>query len=320
MSVSEALTVGDPSQSPQSDHAPRPSAKRHDRTTKQKRRLALNILLQAFAMIGIALLVYPDAASWFARFGHNAEISGYVESVAQTPSAERQAILAAAYTYNEQLKPGPLVDPYVSQAEDEALRSDVYLAYEELLRISGSETIGTLSYPQINVGLPVYHGTADTTISKGIGHMYGTSLPVGGPSTRSVLTSHSGLPQSALLTDLHKAKIDDTFWISVLGEEHYYRVVEIETVLPGETESLKIIEGEDWVTLFTCTPIGINSHRLMVHATRIPSPVDDSGRYVIPGDGLPAGFPWWPVAFVAGSGAVGWILFAPPRTKRKKLK
>ena len=293
-------------------------SEKRPRTKRQRRRLALNIALQTFAMVGIGLLVYPDAANWFAVLNHNSEISGYVDRVEQTPSEERQAILEAAYRYNEQLQPGPLTDPYISQSEDEALRSDVYLAYEEMLRVSGTDAIGTLNYPAIDTALPIFHGTADETISKGVGHMYGTSLPVGGPSTRAVMTAHSGLPQAKLFTNLHRAKLGDTFWISVLGEDHHYRVEKIETVLPGETESLEIVEGEDWVTLFTCTPIGVNSHRLMVHAVRIADPVADEDRRALSGDGVTAGFPWWAVWFVGGSGLVAWVLFAPPRRRRKK--
>lgn len=309
---------------PETEGAPRPSAPagrarggaRAPLSGRRKRRLAVNAVLQVLAMVGIGLLVYPDAANWFAALGHNSEISGYIERVEETPSPERRAILDAAYAYNRELRPGPLTDPYVSQSEDAVLRSDVYLAYEEMLRVSGTDAIGTLSYPRLDIGLPIYHGTLEEVISKGVGHFYGTSLPVGGPSTRSVLTAHSGLPQAKLFTGLLKAEVGDTFWISVLGEDHHYRVENIETVEPGDTESLRIIEGEDWVTLFTCTPIGINSHRFMVHAVRIPDAASDDARQTIGGDGLSAGFPWWAVWFLGGSGAVAWVLFAPPR-KRK---
>ncbi|MFZ1381795.1 MAG: class C sortase [Scrofimicrobium sp.] len=284
------------------------------RTKKQRRRLASNIVLQLFAMLAIGMLVYPDAADWISRIGHNAEISGYVRQVEQTPSEERQRILDAAYAYNDVLEPGPLTDPYVSMAEDAAVQSDLYKAYEEMLRVSGTDAIGTLNFPGVGIALPIYHGTSEKVIAKGVGHMYGTSLPVGGPSTRAVLTAHSGLPNTKLFTTLHKAEVGDTFWISVLGEDHHYRVESMETVEPGDTESLKIIEGEDWVTLFTCTPIGVNSHRLLVHAIRIP---DDAGpgTDVIGGDGVTLGFPWWAVWFLLGSGAVAWVLFAPPRRK-----
>lgn len=289
---------------------------------KSKRRmtvgtLILNIILLIGAMAGLGLLLYPDAADWFASRAHNAEISGYIDRVEQTPSEERERILAAAYAYNDALEIGPLMDPYIEQNPDEFYRDEVYQRYLELLRISGTDAIGTITYPRLAIGLPIYHGTTDETISKGVGHLYGTSLPVGGPGTRSVLTSHSGLPHAKLFSPLHDAKVGDQFWISVLGEDHYYEVREIETVLPGETESLQIIGEEDWVTLFTCTPIGVNSHRLMVHAQRIDGPGDDTGRTAIPGDGLTAGFPWWAVWFTLGTAAIAWLLFAPRRKKKK---
>ncbi len=208
----------------------------------------------------------------------------------------------------------------MSLSEDEVNRSAVYLAYEELLRISGTDVIGTVNYPALNIALPVYHGTTDEVISKGAGHMYGTSLPVGGPSTHAVLTAHSGLPSARLFTRLPEAKVGDQFWISVLSEDHYYQVQAVDTVRPGDTESLKIIEGEDWVTLFTCTPIGINSHRFMVHAERIPDPAKDDGNQFVAGDGISAGFPWWAVWFVGGSVLVGWFLFAPPGRKKEKSR
>ena len=288
----------------------------------RRRRIITNVILQILAMLAIGMLVYPQGADWLSRIGHNAEVSGYVARVAETPSEERQRILEAAYAYNDQLEPGPLTDPYTSLAEDEALRSELYLAYEEMLRVSGTDAIGTLSYPTVGIGLPLYHGTADDTISRGIGHLYGTSLPVGGPDTHSVLTSHSGLPHAQLFSPLHKTKVGDTFWISVLGEDHYYRVERIETVLPGETDSLEIIAGEDWVTLFTCTPIGVNTHRLMVHAVRIPDQeaAEIEGIEGLAGDGVTLGFPWWAVWFVGGSVAVGWLLFAPRRGSKKRGK
>lgn len=292
-------------------------ANKPKRTKKQKQRLATNILLQILAMFGIGLLIYPDGADWVNSLGHNAEISGYVRQIENTPPEERQRILETAYNYNDQLEPGPLTDPYLTEAEDARLGSDVYKAYEEMLRVSGTDAIGTLSYPEVNISLPVYHGTSDEVIAKGIGHLYGTSLPVGGPSTRAVVTAHSGLPHAKLFTELHDAQVDDIFWFSVLGEEHYYQVRELETVLPNETESFRIVEGEDWVTLFTCTPVGVNSHRLLVHAERVPGP-EEAGEQTIAGDGLGVGFPWWLVLFLGGSALVAVMLFAPARKKKKK--
>lgn len=293
------------------------SASKPGRSRKQKQRLASNIALQIFAMLGIGLLVYPDGADWVNSLGHNEEISGYVRQYENTPPQERQRILDAAYNYNEQLEPGPLTDPYLTESEDARIGSDVYKAYEEMLRLSGTEVIGSLSYPDVNISLPMYHGTSDEVIAKGIGHLYGTSLPVGGPSTRSVVTAHSGLPHAKLFTELHDAQVGDVFWFSVLGEEHYYQVRELETVLPNETDFFRIIEGEDWVTLFTCTPVGVNSHRLLVHAQRIATP-EAEGEQIIPGDGLTAGFPWWLVLFIGGSALVAVMLFLPARKKPKQ--
>lgn len=307
-----SVIVDKPSPKHRLDRANRPK-----RTRKQKQRLATNIFLQIFAMFGIGLLIYPDGADWVNSLGHNAEISGYVRQIENTPPEQRRDILEAAYTYNQQLDPGPLTDPYLTEAEDAALDSDVYRAYQEMLRVSGTEAIGTVNYPEVGVSLPVYHGTSEEVIAKGVGHLYGTSLPVGGPSTRSVVTAHSGLPHAKLFTQLHDAEVDDIFWISVLGEEHYYQVRELETVLPNETDSFQIIEGEDWVTLFTCTPVGVNSHRLLVHAQRIPAPEGEDERLVA-GDGISAGFPWWLVIFLGGSALVALMLFMPAKKKKKK--
>ena len=121
----------------------------------------------------------------------------------------------------------------------------------------------------------------------------------------------SGLPHAKLFTRLHDAEVDDIFWISVLGEEHYYQVCEL------ETGSFRIIDGEDWVMVFTCTPVGVNSHRLLVHAHRIPAP-EGEGERLVAGDGISAGFPWWLVIFIGGSVLVAVMLFMPAKKKKKK--
>lgn len=290
---------------------------RHAKPRGSRKRLISNIILQVLAMLGIGLLVYPDGADWVNRIGHNSEISGYLSEVDNTPPEERQRILDAAYAYNDQLQPGPLTDPYLSEQQEAAIGSDRYKAYEEMLRVSGTDAIGTVNYPEVGIALPVYHGTSEEVIAKGAGHMYGTSLPVGGPSTRAVITAHSGLPHAKLFTGLHDATVGDTFWVSVLGEDHYYQVRGVETVLPNETESFRIIEGEDWITLFTCTPVGVNSHRILVHAERIADP-EESGERIIAGDGTKLGFPWWLVMFLGGSAFIAWVLWTPPKKKGKE--
>ncbi|KAM9863411.1 class C sortase [Leucobacter sp. BZR 635] len=276
----------------------------------RRRKLGVPIVLQLLAMVGIGALVYPYAADWVSTLGHNAERSGYVRAVADLPAESRQAGLDEARDYNASLPAGLLLDPY-SGSGDTAEQPDEnsYRAYEEVLRVAGSAVIGEVSYPRLNIGLPLYPEAGEAAISRGVGHLYGSSLPVGGPSTHAVLTSHSGLIHASLFSQLPSAAVGDRFEIRVLGESLFYEVDRIETVEPFVTESLRVAEGEDRVTLFTCTPIGVNSHRLLVSGVRVDPP--SGADRAIGGDGLTAGFPWWTLAFVGGSGLVAAMLFAP---------
>ena len=298
-----------------SDPAPGAPGPGRPRSTpsRPRRSLTMPITLQVLAMIGIGALLYSSAADWFSTLGHNSEVSGYTEAVDRLDGPEREAELAVAREYNAFMPQGMLRDPYTGQA-DAGERDAAYEAYEQVLRVSDNGVIGSLSYPRLGIGLPVYHGTADSVLKKGVGHLYGSSLPVGGPSAHSVLTSHSGLLGASLFTPLPGARIGDTFSVQVLGETHHYRVDRIETVLPEQTEGLRIVDGEDYVTLITCTPVGINSHRLLVRGVRVAGPGDGT-RQAVDGDGRSAGFPWWAVGFVAGSAGVAYLLFAPPRRK-----
>lgn len=279
------------------------------------RRRTIPILLQIGAMIGIAALVYPSAADWFSTLAHNSEVSGYTQAVENLPSAEREAKLQVARDYNAHMPQGVLRDPYSATTEQNE-QDAAYQSYLDVLRVSDSGVIGELNYPRLDIGLPVYHGTSDDVISKGVGHLYGSSLPVGGPSTHTVLTSHSGLVHSTLFTELTNARINDTFEVTVLGETHHYKVDHIETVLPDETDSLSIVDGKDYVTLITCTPIGINSHRLLVRGVRTADPAFNGDTSAIAGDGHNAGFPWWALIFVAGSAVTAAVLFTPARSGR----
>lgn len=293
--------------------------KRQNPKKKRRRGLTVNIVLYVLALVAIGAMLYPSAADWFANRRHNSEISGYLSSVAKTPPAEREHKLDVAYTYNDELDVGPLFDPYITDPV-ELRASPLYQAYLEVLRVSGSEAIGSLTYPRLGIGLPIYHGTADDVLRKGVGHLYGTSMPVGGPGTHSVMTAHSGLWNAKLFTSLPDARIGDEFRINVLSEDHYYVVRNIETVLPQGVESLSIIEDEDWVTLFTCVPIGVNSHRILVQAERTDGPSSEDSRRAMAGDGIEAGFPWWALIFASAAAFLGWFLLAPPKKKKKKKK
>lgn len=285
--------------------------------TRTRRIAVAPLVLQLVAMIGIGALVYPAAANWFETRTHHAERAGYVRTVDALGDETRADAFAAAHAYNENLPPGALIDPYSAAGDPVAQAADgaAYRAYEELLRVSGTNVMGEVVYPRLGIGLPLYHGASEAALRQGVGHLYGSSLPVGGPSTHSVLTSHSGLVHASLFTKLPQAKLGDVFEVRVLGETHFYRVDGLETVEPFVTDSLGVVAGEDRVTLFTCTPIGVNSHRFLVHGVRVPAPAG-AGDLAVAGDGGAAGFPWWALAFVGGSGAVGYLLFAPRRGSR----
>lgn len=276
------------------------------------------LLLQATAMLGLGALLYPAASDWFATLEHDADVSGYIEQVDAMPDAARQSALRDAEAYNARMPAGVLRDPFSAAASAEESTAD-YAAYGQLLSVDGGDIIGELDYPALRITLPIRHGTGDDAISEGVGHLYGSSLPIGGPSTHSVLTSHSGLVYASLFTQLTRADRDDVFTVTVLGDTHWYRVDRIDTVEPDDTEALQIVNGEDHVTLITCTPIGINSHRLLVRGTRIDAPeASAAGAVAIAGDGRSAGFPWWALAFVGGSSLSAWILFAPVKRRREK--
>lgn len=280
---------------------------------RARRNIAVPIALQFTAMVGLGALLFPSAANWFAVVNHNADISGYVQQLEHIPTVEQREALAIAQQYNEHLPPGMLQDPYESSgAVREQQEGSAYHEYLHVLPTSENGVIGQLTYPQLGLSVPMFTGISDDILSRGAGHIYGSSLPVGGPSTHAVLTAHSGLMHTKLFSDLPDAQLGDTFQINILGETHTYRVDQLETVLPEQTENLRIVPGEDYVTLITCTPIGVNSHRLLVRGERVPTPASASEQ-VLAGDGVAAGFPWWAAGFLAGSAAVAFLLFRPRR-------
>lgn len=279
---------------------------------------AVPILLQLLAMIGLAAVLLPAAADWFARLGHNAAVSGYVRSIEGMPGSETRRMIGEAEQYNRRLPPGTLVDPYGPDAGSSGQSNEGYRAYERLLSVPGTDVMGELQYSRLGIDLPLRHGTGEDALRTGAGHLYGSSLPVGGPSTHAVLTAHSGLVSAELFSGLHDAREGDVFSVRVLDQLHFYEVDRIETVLPAQTRSLGIVEGEDRVTLLTCTPIGVNSHRLLVHAVRVPAPA--TAEVALAGDGRAAGFPWWAVGFVGGSAAVAALVFAPSSRRGRRVK
>lgn len=222
----------------------------------------LVVILSALA--GVALLVYPLAMS---HWNNNKQLELaqlFEENNQNTQPAILQEQLDSAHEYNRLNTGGPLSDPWLSRVSE---GSDNYRAY--LSELSGQSVMARLVVPAIDVDLPVYHGTTERTLAKGIGHLFGSQLPVGGPGTHALLTGHTGIPEATLFDNLDQLEIGDAFYISVAGEHLKYEVSELDVVLPNETETLRPVVGEDLVTLITCTPYGINTHRLLVTGHRV---------------------------------------------------
>ena len=257
-------------------------------------------------IVGIAILLYPHAASWFSQREQSRVTDIALERLTEPPNTDPGVLagyLADAERYNAllasgaRLEAGGRVPVGVSESPDETLD------YKTLLDATGTGFMGRLQYPALSIDLPVYHGTADSTLLKGVGHLEGTSLPVGGEGTRSVLTAHRGLPTATLFNKLDRSAVGDTITVSVLDRVLSYRVVDTRVIQPDDTESIAAESGEDLLTLITCTPLGINSHRILVTAQRVAPTPDAELTAALQRPDLP-GFPWWALA-LTGAGAAG---------------
>lgn len=227
--------------------------------TRCKKVLA-GAVLALLLLVGLGLILYPILSNYFVNGEQSAVQAQYTDEVSSMENAEIEEELKAAQLYNEAL--------LSVQATDEVkLR-----AYDELLNFTGNGVMATLEIPAIDVELPIYHGVGEDVLQKGVGHMPGTSLPIGGASTHAVLSAHACLPSARLFTDLDQLVVGDQFCIHVLGGSLYYEVDQIIVTLPSDTDAVQIVEGADYVTLLTCTPYGINTHRLLVRGHRIDPP------------------------------------------------
>lgn len=235
-----------------------------------RRRLS-NIAPLVLVVVGLAILLYPTISNFLIEQNASRMIESYDDAVEALSEEERQAILDEAHAYNAALAARAGAGSAgeadsASSAESAALLE----RYNEVLDLNGNGMMGYISIPSIEVTLPIYHGVEEQVLQEAVGHIEGTSLPVGGMATHAVLSGHRGLPSAKLFTDLDQMQEGELFFIRVLDETFAYQVDGIETVLPDETESLAIRAGEDKVTLVTCTPYGINSHRLLIHAHAVP--------------------------------------------------
>lgn len=224
----------------------------------------LLIIAIIFIIVGTGIFLYPSISNYFAEKNHVEAIRNYDKIVVGIGEDSLKEEKEKAQTYNENLSGDPVHDPFVF-GSGYALPEN----YKEVLNLSEDGIMGYIQIPKISVDLPIYHGTSEEVLEKGVGHIQNTSVPIGGNSTHSVLTGHTGLPNAELFTRLDELVVGDIFYIHVLNEILTYKVYEIKVVLPDNIDELRITSGEDLVTLVTCTPYGVNSHRLLVKAKRV---------------------------------------------------
>lgn len=245
-----------------------------------KKHLSTILLLLVF-IAGLCILLYPTVSNYWNSMVQTRAIVDYEAALANMTQKDYSEEFEAAQAYNAALREVsfPLMY-YDTLDEREDLRN-----YEDILNVGGNGVIGYITIEKIGVELPIYHGTGEAVLNVAAGHLEGTSMPVGGESTHCVLSAHRGLPSAKLFTDLDEMEVGDTFTITVLDEVLTYEVDQIKIVLPSEVEDLYVTEGEDFCTLLTCTPYGINTHRLLVRGRRIET-VEEKAEIYVPADGF----------------------------------
>ena len=223
------------------------------------------IILVLILVIGLSLLLYPTVADWWNSFHTSRAIASYDSIVANLSDEDYTNLFEDAQEYNRKL----------AQLKYPIMYYDEIEGYNDLLNITGNGVMGYVEIPRIDVRLPIYHGTSEGVLQIAAGHMEGTSLPTGGESTHCALSAHRGLPSARLFTDLDKLEVGDTFVLNVIDRVLTYEIDQILIVEPTNVEPLYVTEGEDYCTLVTCTPYGINSHRMLVRGTRTDNAVQD---------------------------------------------
>lgn len=220
----------------------------------------INVLLILIFLAGMGILLYPNISDYFNQKNSSKAIATYDEQLAQIKEEERKEIVSYATQYNYKL---------MQDAGRFSCTDDRHIDYMAQLDIDGKGMMGYLKVPKLNIDVPIYHTTDESVLANAIGHVEGTSLPVGGAGSHAALSAHTGLPSAVLFTNLEQMQEGDTFSIYIMGEEHKYIIDQVKVVLPGDTSDLAIDPNEDYVTLITCTPYGVNTHRLLVRGKRV---------------------------------------------------
>lgn len=275
-----------------------------------------NLVIGIIFLAGLSLLLYPFVANQWNNYRQKQLISGYEQVVSDKEAAEGidyDAERKKAEDYNEALLPCVLPDSFAL-----AESSGVDPVYMNTLNIAGDEMMGSVEIPKINIKIPIYHTTEEDVLNKGAGHLEGSSLPVGGANTHAVISAHRGLPSASLFTDLDQMKVGDHFLLHVLDETLCYEVDKISVVRPEDTSALAVEDGQDLVTLLTCTPYGVNTERLLVRGHRVPYVEEEvkEEKTVLSGSSLHTNYLLWVFVGLSVTALFVFVLYL----KETKLK
>ncbi|MBE6852988.1 MAG: class C sortase [Ruminococcus sp.] len=226
---------------------------------KRKTGKAATFIFTLIFFAGISIMLYPIVSNWWNSKVQSKAVASYNETIEKIDTEALENMLEEAREYNRKL----------ARVDEPFLFYDKVPGYNHILDVSGTGVMGYISIPVINVDFPIYHGTGEEVLSIAAGHFQGSSLPVGGKTTHSVISAHRGLPTAKLFTDLDKVVVGDTFTITILNEIFTYEVEDITIVTPDDLSNIRVVPGEDYVTLMTCTPYGVNTHRLLLRSKRI---------------------------------------------------
>lgn len=275
-----------------------------------------NLVIGIIFLAGLSLLLYPFVANQWNNYRQKQLISGYEQVVSDKEAAEGidyDAERKKAEDYNEALLPCVLPDSFAL-----AESSGVDPVYMNTLNIAGDEMMGSVEIPKINIKIPIYHTTEEDVLNKGAGHLEGSSLPVGGANTHAVISAHRGLPSASLFTDLDQMKVGDHFLLHVLDETLCYEVDKISVVKPEDTSALAVEDGQDLITLLTCTPYGVNTERLLVRGHRVPYVEEEvkEEKTVLSGSSLHTNYLLWVFVGLSVTALFVFVLYL----KETKLK
>ena len=277
----------------------------------------LTIAPPVLLLAGILVLLYPVLATQYNNH-RQSQIAEQFSAVAEEvgPDAVAES-LSRADEYNRAAAEAPILDPWL-----DAQRPDTPQYQEYLSQLDLNDVMATVKIPSIDVNLPIYHGTDAATLDKGVGHLFGTALPVGGESTHTVLTGHTGLGTATIFDELTSVQMGDYFYIETAGRHLKYQVTDIRVVLPNETETLNKVEGKDLATLITCTPYGVNTHRLLVTGERVP--MDDASAQAEAAQVHPRVLQPWMIAVLASVVVIlcvaGWIWLRSRKRSQETLE